>query len=73
MKTRILRDFTIEDLKELEEKIKEGYEELEHYEREPDFYDVEEIELLKNDLPDWEQELREMKYTKEFFEMKGFI
>lgn len=51
----------VEDFLDLLDNIQSGYEELENYKNKPEEYDEEEIEYLKTDIIDWEQELMELK------------
>lgn len=51
-----------ESVSDLIREIKKGYRDLEKFEEDPEPYDLEEIEFLKTDLPEWEDLLSEYKY-----------
>ncbi len=54
-----------DDFLEILKNIECGYTELEAYKKNPSSYDEEEIEFLKIDVKDWENEIANIK--KEFF------
>lgn len=56
-----LHDYSnVEDFLRLIDEIEEGKKILADYEVNPEIYVEEEIEFLREDLPDWEEEYREM-------------
>lgn len=50
-----------DDFLEVIGNIEAGYAELEDYKKDPSVFDEEEIEFLKNDIQDWENQIVEIK------------
>lgn len=50
-----------DDFLEVIDDIENGYAELEDYRKDPSVFDEEEIEFLKTDIEDWEQQIAEIK------------
>ena len=50
-----------DDFLEVIDDIENGYAELEDYKKDPSVFDEEEIEFLKTDIEDWEQQITEIK------------
>ena len=50
-----------DDFLEVIDDIENGYAKLEDYKKDPSVFDEEEIEFLKTDIEDWEQQIAELK------------
>lgn len=50
-----------DDFLEVIDNIESGYAELEDYRKDPSVFDEEEIEFLKTDIEDWEQQIAKIK------------
>lgn len=50
-----------DDFLEVIDNIESGYAKLEDYKKDPSVFDEEEIEFLKTDIEDWEQQIAEIK------------